>query len=49
MTQTLSQIRTYQQFIGGEFVDAVSGETLEVENLSPYEAGPAGSGPVRAS
>lgn len=32
MTQTLSQIRTYQQFIGGEFVDAASGETIEVEN-----------------
>ncbi len=32
MTQALSQIRTYQQFIGGEFVDAASGETLAVEN-----------------
>lgn len=32
MTDTLEQVRTYQQFIGGEFVDAASGETLEVVN-----------------
>ncbi|NJD28666.1 MAG: gamma-aminobutyraldehyde dehydrogenase [Chloroflexi bacterium] len=28
----MEKVRTYQQFIGGEFVDATSGETLEVEN-----------------
>jgi 1-pyrroline dehydrogenase len=32
VTETLEKVRTYQQFIGGEFVDAASGETLEVEN-----------------
>ena len=32
MTETLSAVSTYQQFIGGSFVDAVSGETIDVEN-----------------
>ena len=32
MTQTLEKVRTYQQFIGGAFVDSASGETLHVEN-----------------
>jgi 1-pyrroline dehydrogenase len=32
MTDTLEQVKTYQQFIGGEFVDAASGETLDVIN-----------------
>ncbi len=32
MTETLERVKTYQQFIGGEFVDAASGETLDVEN-----------------
>ena len=32
MTDTLDRVTTYQQFIGGDFVDAASGETLDVEN-----------------
>jgi 1-pyrroline dehydrogenase len=28
----MDKVKTYQQFIGGEFVDAASGETLDVEN-----------------
>jgi 1-pyrroline dehydrogenase len=32
VTDTLEQVRTFQQFIGGEWVDSASGETLEVEN-----------------
>jgi 1-pyrroline dehydrogenase len=32
MTGTLEQVKSYQQFIGGEWVDAASGETLNVEN-----------------
>ena len=32
MTDVLEPVKTYQQFIGGAFVDAASGETLEVEN-----------------
>ncbi len=32
MTDTLERVKTYQQLIGGEFVDAASGETLAVEN-----------------
>ena len=32
MTDVLDKVKTYQQFIGGEFVDAASGETLDVEN-----------------
>ncbi|MFL5757045.1 MAG: gamma-aminobutyraldehyde dehydrogenase [Chloroflexota bacterium] len=37
MTDTLERVKTYQQFIGGEFVDAASGETLEVENPATGE------------
>ena len=32
MTDTLEKTRTYQQFIGGEWVDSASGQTLAVEN-----------------
>jgi 1-pyrroline dehydrogenase len=32
MTGTLEQVKSYQQFIGGEWVDAASGETLNVDN-----------------
>jgi betaine-aldehyde dehydrogenase len=32
MTDTLERVKTYQQFIGGEFVDSASGETLDVIN-----------------
>jgi 1-pyrroline dehydrogenase len=32
MTGTLEQVKSYQQFIGGEWVDAASRETLSVEN-----------------
>jgi betaine-aldehyde dehydrogenase len=32
MTGTLEQVKSYQQFIGGERVDAASGDTLTVEN-----------------
>src|SRR5260221_13907536 len=32
MTDTLERVKTYQQFIGGSFVDSASGETLEVVN-----------------
>ncbi len=33
MTETMTQtVKSYQQFIGGRWVDAASGETLEVEN-----------------
>jgi 1-pyrroline dehydrogenase len=32
VTDTLDRVTTYQQFIGGSFVDAASGETLDVEN-----------------
>ncbi|MEA2548821.1 MAG: aldehyde dehydrogenase, partial [Chloroflexota bacterium] len=32
MTDTLEAIKTYQQFIGGEWADSASGETLEVIN-----------------
>ena len=34
MTDT---VKSYQQFIGGQWVDAVSGETLAVENPANYE------------
>jgi betaine-aldehyde dehydrogenase len=30
-------VKTYQQFIGGEWVDSASGETLAVENPANYE------------
>jgi 1-pyrroline dehydrogenase len=32
VTETLERVRTQQQFIGGQFVDAASGETLDVVN-----------------
>jgi len=32
VTETLDRTKTYQQFIGGKWVDAASGETLAVEN-----------------
>jgi acyl-CoA reductase-like NAD-dependent aldehyde dehydrogenase len=32
VTETLPAVSTYQQFIGGSFVDAASGETIDVEN-----------------
>jgi len=32
MTDTLERVKTYQQLIGGSFVDSASGETMEVIN-----------------
>ena len=32
MTDTLEAVKTHQQFIGGEWADSASGETLEVIN-----------------
>ena len=32
MTDVMDKVKTYQQFIGGAFVDAASGKTLDVEN-----------------
>ena len=32
MTDTLERTKTYQQFVGGQLVDAASGQTLNVEN-----------------
>jgi len=32
VTETLEKVRTYQQFIGGRWVDSAAGETLEVIN-----------------
>ena len=32
MTETLNPVKAYQQFIGGQWVDAASGQTLTVEN-----------------
>ena len=32
MTETLERVKTYQQLIGGQWVDAASGESLEVIN-----------------
>ena len=32
MTDVLERVKTYQQHIGGDWVDAASGETLDVEN-----------------
>ena len=32
MTDVIDRVKTYQQFIGGEWVDSASGETLAVEN-----------------
>jgi 1-pyrroline dehydrogenase len=32
VTETLERVKTYQQFIGGQWVDAASGKTIDVEN-----------------
>jgi len=32
VTETLERVKTYKQFIGGEWVDAASGQTIDVEN-----------------
>ena len=32
MTDVMERVKTYQQLIGGKFVDSASGETLEVIN-----------------
>jgi 1-pyrroline dehydrogenase len=32
VTDVIDRVKTYQQFIGGEFVDSASGRTLDVEN-----------------
>src|SRR5690606_30997230 len=32
VTDVLDQVKTFRQFIGSEFVDAASGETMTVEN-----------------
>ena len=32
MTETLDRVKTYQQFIGGQWVDSASGQTIAVEN-----------------
>ena len=32
MTDVLERVKTYQQFIGGEWVDSAGGATLDVEN-----------------
>ncbi len=37
MTETLEKTTTYQQFIGGAWVDSASGETLAVENPANTE------------
>ena len=37
MTETLNPVKAYQQFIGGQWVDAASGETLDVENPATGE------------
>src|ERR671910_923835 len=37
MTDTLERVKTYQQFIGGEWVDSASGETIDVENPATGE------------
>ncbi len=37
VTETLNPVKSYRQFIGGQWVDAVSGETLEVENPASGE------------
>ncbi len=37
MTETLNPVKSYQQFIGGKWVDAVSGATLDVENPASGE------------
>jgi 1-pyrroline dehydrogenase len=37
VTETLNRVKTYQQFIGGSWVDSASGETLDVENPATGE------------
>ncbi len=37
MTETLNPVKSYQQFIGGQWIDAASGETLDVENPATGE------------
>jgi aminobutyraldehyde dehydrogenase len=37
VTETLNPVKAYQQFIGGQWVDAASGETLDVENPATGE------------
>jgi 1-pyrroline dehydrogenase len=32
VTETLDRVKTYQQFIGGQWVDSASGQTIAVEN-----------------
>jgi betaine-aldehyde dehydrogenase len=32
VTDVIERVKTYQQFIGGEWVDSASGETLAIEN-----------------
>ena len=32
MTDVMERVKTYRQFIGGEFVDSACGQTLDVEN-----------------
>jgi 1-pyrroline dehydrogenase len=38
VTDTIERVQTYQQFIGGEFVDAADGRTAEVVNPANDEA-----------
>jgi 1-pyrroline dehydrogenase len=38
VTDTIERVKTYQQFIGGEFVDAADGRTAEVVNPANDEA-----------
>src|SRR5262245_43086441 len=42
VTETLDRVKTYQQFIGGKWDDASSGETITVENPATGEAMSAG-------
>jgi 1-pyrroline dehydrogenase len=37
VTETLNRVKTYQQLIGGSWVDAASGETIDVENPATGE------------
>lgn len=39
MTETLERVKTYQQFIGGDFVDAADGRTVEVLNPAMKQSG----------
>ena len=38
MTDTLERVKTYKQFIGGEFVDAADGRTADVINPANDQA-----------